>query len=284
MEVKEGYTSGTYAARKEIAEYAAKPWVHEIAAKAVDIIGSARPLSEDDIILDYGCGPGVTLQKIFEEVGHRFNSEHSKAGCSSGSSKPFDAVLIDSNPLMIEQADKVKWKQRYNRTVLSFTTSAFKATHTGEPCLSKSFSEILDLSQEPIDVCILSLVIEYLTVSEVEALALKLLAKMSNGGVLALFEWAEHFSYPEEFKSSIPHMRGWPKEKFLRLASRLCSAVENPSRVLEEEKRLDKGLFPSKPRFRLEASVGTFPCTKARTQDCPSGDTINYLIIRKRDA
>ena len=277
MDMNPANTDGAYEAA-----YATKPWVIEIATKAVDLIERIRPFSKDDVILDYGSGPGLTVKKIFEATSQRHKDVPiANTKSSDTSSNSVDALLIDSNPLMIKEANKVKWKEGYNKTVLSFAESAFCPKLDGDTILTRSFTKILDIPAKAIDICILSLVTEFLTNDEVEALTLKLLPELSNGGVIALLEWAEHFSYPEEFRSSIHHMRGWPKEKLLKLASRLCREFENPDRVMEEEKDSDKDLFPSKPKFRVEASLGTFVVAKARTQDFPSGDSINYLIIRK---
>lgn len=46
-------------------EYATKVWVREVADSVAAVINRIRPFTEDDILLDYGAGPGLTLESIF---------------------------------------------------------------------------------------------------------------------------------------------------------------------------------------------------------------------------
>ena len=51
------------------ARYAREAWVSEVADNVVSILQHERAFNSDDIVLDFGCGPGVTLERIFERNG-----------------------------------------------------------------------------------------------------------------------------------------------------------------------------------------------------------------------
>ena len=275
--MKASVASGGYNSKEEVKKYAQKEWVLEIAEKAIKIINDERLIKEKDTILDFGCGPGVTLWKLFEyrqaQSGQKSMSKHKRG----------EAMLIDSNQLMIDEVNEIPWERIYGRKVRAYALNAFETDPSVGLSLSKALRDVLDTSNVKLNVCILSLVLEYLTEDEAKCLALELFLRLEDGGVLALFEWAEHFSYDKEYQSSIKHMHGWSKDKLLDLFASLCRSIENPGRVYMEEKLIEKGMFAKKPESRLEARMGTFVCTNAHTQDTPSGDTINYLIIKRRD-
>ena len=89
--------------------------------------------------------------------------------------------------------------------------------------------------------------------------------RLSDGGLLALFDWAEHFDYPKEV-CDIPHMGGISKSWWMQFAADLVDAVEQPSRVKRQwayAQELPPGnrpKFAASPLFRVKACVAIYSC------------------------
>ena len=252
-------------------QYARAGWVHEVADLIVKIIQNIRPFNRNDIIVDYGCGPGLTLEKIF----------YSRTSIFPLVGKT--ARICDISKGMIETSRSVASIRCPLKGVWCDKINAFHETGSGkENIVTDHFKEWLP---GRIDVAYCSLTAEYLSSSQITALSEILIARLNDGGVLAFFEWTEHFPYSPVDSVGIHHPMGIPKHFWLELAASITRSVENPERV-EQELLLCGGpgqhpMFPTKAPYRISTFTGTLDVKRAGEQRCPSGDAVHYLALKK---
>lgn len=199
---------------------------------------------------------------------------------------------------------------RLARLASARATATARTVRAASPDATELTPEFRAWLPSRLDVAYSSLMCEYLTTEQIVALALALWVRLSEGGVVALFEWGEHFSYTGSDLDGIAHPTGISKAAWLRIAARIAEAVEDAEgRLAREEAVRQAGArervlrggalgtsipneavaaaaiavakFPMQPQHRVEVTCGTFPVTTAATQTVPSGDTVHYLVLKK---
>lgn len=252
------------------ARYAGSAWVAEVADKVVGVMAAARTFRARDLVLDFGCGPGVTLERLLHADGAPFASV-----------PPRTAYMCDVSDDMVRLSRSLSSLRCPVQGVMCHRVEAFGSDGRG---LRDEFMEWLPAR---LDVAYASLVTEYLTREQTVTLCRELLTRLTDGGMLALFDWAEHFAYPPGSAEGVEHAGGMPKSYWLGLAAELCDSVEDPDRVARQQEFAggmppgNRPRFPTPPAFRLAATVGTFLCERAHEQECASGDAVHYLVLVK---
>lgn len=300
-------------------KYFHAPWSTEIATKFIEIIHRERPFQHDDVIIDFGCGPGLGLDRamrkmeysrgiiestftfIRRDINHllQFVHRHFFSNPSGNRKKSIDdasllnhknkkicplnqILAVDISEAMVRRCSKLIAENHSETEILCKRIDAFNI----DGSISVDFVSLFESIMKPEISCFMcSLVMEYLTEVQIKALIFFAINKLSVGGVIALCDWCEHFPYPSKYIDSIPHMRGFKKTYLLRIAAEVIDAIERPDRVQVHEQHKEPGdIFPWSPPYRLRCVVGSFRCDLAFTQQVPSGDSVHYLIISKECA
>jgi hypothetical protein len=297
--------------------YARQCWVREVARGVCATLSTYRPFCEEDIIVDFGGGPGITLEEIF----------YSKS--VSAPTVGRTAYLCDAAGDMVRKSTHLATYRCPVKGVRCQQLNPFSSSHDAE--VSAQFQAWLPYR---VDVAYSSLVCEYLSWQQIENLTLTLWAKIPVHGIIGLFEWAEHFPYGRADGAGIHHPAGISKAAWLALAGRVTEAIEAADARLagegierlrlarstlataasagvsgtrstvraaaggassvadlqaagqEAEAALDAACiaarkFPSKPPSRVEVHVGTFDVESAGEAAIPSGDAVHYLILKR---
>ncbi len=249
--------------------YSNSLWANEIASVTAELLLRECTVFENDVIIDFGCGPGLALREILRALNKTL-------------SRTYATILaIDSSLSMINQCRELLSPRIRSSIRMSFVhAEAFE----GENLKPEFVKLINDLPQ--ISHFLSSLVLEYISDEQIIKLAATIIERLRLGGVLVFFDWAEHFCYPQQYANEIKHMRGFSKSDLLNLAARISEICERPERVLSEEMHRVDGfpLFPSKPEYLIKCTIGSFGCVSAATQGVPSGNLIHYLMIKKEEA
>jgi hypothetical protein len=299
--------------------YARQRWVREVARGVCATLSAYRPFCEEDIIVDFGGGPGITLEEIFY---------------SKSVSAPIvgrTAYLCDAASDMVRKSTHLATYRCPVKGVRCQQLNPFSSSHDAE--VSAEFRAWLP---HKVDVAYSSLVCEYLSWPQIESLTLTLWEKTPVHGIIGLFEWAEHFPYGRRDGAGIHHPAGISKAAWIALAGRVTEAIEaadarlasegaerlrlarstlatassagasdtrstviaardgtcggvNPQAAGQEADALLSAAciaarkFPSRPPFRVEVHVGTFDVESAGEAAIPSGDAVHYLILRRAE-
>mmetsp|Transcript_16452 Transcript_16452/g.27813 ORF Transcript_16452/g.27813 Transcript_16452/m.27813 type:complete len:414 (+) Transcript_16452:225-1466(+) len=274
--------------------------------KVAAAVAKERPFKDDDTFLDFGAGPGITLEKIFYYGTRADTTQQPRVNAFDGrqsSAVPVvggQALLVDISKEMTKKSAQLASCRCPDIGVFCRRIDTFDGDN-----VSDSFMAGLEMMPK-LNCAISSLVLEYLTDDQIINVSMKLIEKLEFGGVLALFDWCEHYSYPERFADSIHHMRGFSKAHMMEIGMKICARAERPGRVEVEEREVfeEHGHTPSKlrtpserdvrlgfdqrfcskPAYRLRCVVDTFDVDLATTQGCRSGDAVHYIIIIKEKA
>ena len=277
------------------AQYASARWVQEVADHVARAIHRFRPFTRDDIIVDYGCGPGITLEKIFY-LNHSL--QHTQHQPNPPPAAPAAAVpaSVSDEPLALlgrharicdlsQQAISMSRNLASVRCPLKGVWCDWMTAFDG-PTSDRLTSDFLAWLPPHIDVAYSSLVAEYLTFEQTLALSKVLLDRLEDDGVLAWFDWSEHPSYEPQHLAGIHQPTGLSKASWLRLASLLVDHVELPDARMQHHQATQdtltrEGCFLPLPDWRLTFELGSIDVQLAIEQTVPSSDVMHYLLVKK---
>ena len=275
--------------------YASASWVHEVAEKVAEVMHTYRPFTRDDIIVDYGCGPGVTLERIFYINQTMKNADHNQAVATAISPVP----LTDSHSGLVENSGDLLLGKHARICDISqsfVSMSRQLATircplkgvwcewlNAFESSQSAAVSEVFKTwLPEHIDVAYSSLVAEYLSFDQIVELSKVILDRLEDAGLLAWFDWCEHPPYPERHSAGIHHPKGLKKSEWAKLTSALVDYVEEPTERLETHSASSSPeSFLPLPQWRLEVQMGSFDVVCANEQSVTSGNAVHYVLLKK---
>lgn len=256
-------------------QYFNNPWVLEVAGKVASVMDRIRPFQPNDIFIDIGAGPGLTLERIF------YIDEEEKATVGN------KGYLVDLSPEMITLSKFVHSIRCPEKGLMIKQMNIFDALKStqqdGFNGFSADFSMLLQVPPR-IDCAYCSLVAEYFSRQQIIELSKALFDKLSIGGIIAFFEWGRHFKYDDAVCADIYFPRGISKKDWLLICAELTEYVENPHRIVQEEINGENKFkrFGTRSQYTVGINIGTFDVEHADKQKTPSADFVHYCILQKQ--
>jgi SAM-dependent methyltransferase len=159
--------------------------------------------------MDYGCGPGITLEAILNSRG------------PAGGTIAQAAYACDISPEMVEKSKQQISCHCRTKDVRCEPMNAFANEHSTD--VTREFHDWMPACM---DVAYCSLVSEHLSFSQIESLSLAIWDRIADGGILAWFEWSEHFEYSGDAADGVKHLGGVPKHRWLELRQKLYKPLK----------------------------------------------------------
>eukprot|EP01084_Bolivina_argentea_P108274 193494_1 len=159
----------------EAKQYASDKCVCMVADAFVTKMSDIRTFQKTDVLLDIGCGPGITTLSIM-------NIEEKESNAIGS-----EIYMIDLSDEFIKIAktnvSDIKHKKIFIEQMDVFSKNGNKTD------LSMKFKELLNNKIEFIDCGYMSLVSEYLSKKQLIRIATEICNKLSIGGIFACLDW-----------------------------------------------------------------------------------------------
>eukprot|EP01084_Bolivina_argentea_P078755 142921_1 len=239
---------------KEAKRYASDKWVHIVAKSFAKKMADIRPFQKSDVLLDIGCGPGLTTLSVM-------NVEEKESN-SIGSS----VYMVDLSKEFIKIAQQnisdIPNKNIFIQQMDVFTKDKTKGD------LSNTFQQLLSDKIKFVDCGWMSLVSEYLSPQQLITIATEVCKQLSVGGIFAFLDWGEHLPYGPIWgnkRDPVHWDRGISKKDWLEIAAEVVENIENGKRILIDEKENKKKA--SRSEYTLTVWNSTFELHLKKKKD-----------------